>query len=138
RAMNALGWPFSAASCIAATSARRRCSGACRVQAASAQAINAIRRHFNTVRAMLPSLRLFHSGRYAATNGGAVPGRTFDTNHMQILEGMMNRERPWLQSYPAGVPAEIDVEEFCSVVSVFDASVARFRDRPAYSNFGKT
>ncbi len=50
----------------------------------------------------------------------------------------MNRERPWLQSYPAGVPAEIDVEEFRSVVSVFDASVARFRDRPAYSNFGKT
>ncbi len=49
----------------------------------------------------------------------------------------MNLERPWLQSYPAGVPAEIDVEEFRSVAAVFDASVARFRDRPAYSNFGK-
>ena len=49
----------------------------------------------------------------------------------------MNQERPWLQSYPSGVPAEIDVEEFRSVAAVFDASVAKFRDRPAYSNFGK-
>ncbi|MCL7713876.1 long-chain fatty acid--CoA ligase [Stenotrophomonas mori] len=49
----------------------------------------------------------------------------------------MNQERPWLQSYPAGVPAEIDVEEFRSVAAVFDASVAKFRNRPAYSNFGK-
>ncbi|HBN54620.1 MAG TPA: long-chain-fatty-acid--CoA ligase, partial [Stenotrophomonas sp.] len=49
----------------------------------------------------------------------------------------MNQERPWLQSYPAGVPAEIDVDEFRSVAAVFDASVAKFRDRPAYSNFGK-
>ena len=49
----------------------------------------------------------------------------------------MNLERPWLQSYPAGVPAEIDVDEFRSVAAVFDASVAKFRDRPAYSNFGK-
>jgi long-chain acyl-CoA synthetase len=50
----------------------------------------------------------------------------------------MNQERPWLQSYPAGVPAEIDVNEFRSVAAVFDTSVAKFRDRPAYSNFGKT
>ena len=49
----------------------------------------------------------------------------------------MNQERPWLQSYPAGVPADIDVNEFRSVAAVFDTSVAKFRDRPAYSNFGK-
>ncbi len=49
----------------------------------------------------------------------------------------MNQQKPWLQSYPAGVPAEIDVDEFRSVAAVFDASVAKFRDRPAYSNFGK-
>ena len=50
----------------------------------------------------------------------------------------MSLDRPWLQSYPKGVPAEIDVNEFHSVVSVFDASVAKYRDRPAYSSFGKT
>ena len=49
----------------------------------------------------------------------------------------MSLERPWLQSYPKGVPAEIDINEFHSVSAVFDASVARFRDRPAYSSFGK-
>lgn len=49
----------------------------------------------------------------------------------------MSLERPWLQSYPNGVPAEIDVNEFHSVSAVFDTSVARFRDRPAYSSFGK-
>lgn len=49
----------------------------------------------------------------------------------------MSLERPWLQSYPQGVPAEIDVNEFHSVSAVFDASVAKYRDRPAYSSFGK-
>ncbi len=49
----------------------------------------------------------------------------------------MSLERPWLNSYPAGVPAEIDVNEFASVSAVFDTSVAKFRDRPAYSSFGK-
>jgi long-chain acyl-CoA synthetase len=49
----------------------------------------------------------------------------------------MSQDRPWLQSYPAGVPAEIDLNEFRSVAAVFDTSVAKFRDRPAYSNFGK-
>ncbi|WP_313342840.1 long-chain fatty acid--CoA ligase [Stenotrophomonas sp.] len=49
----------------------------------------------------------------------------------------MSLERPWLQSYPNGVPADIDVNEFHSVSAVFDASVAKFRDRPAYSSFGK-
>ena len=27
-------------------------------------------------------------------------------------------ERPWLASYPAGVPAEINVDEFPSIVAV--------------------
>ena len=49
----------------------------------------------------------------------------------------MSLERPWLQSYPNGVPAEIDVNEFASVSAVFDTSVAKYRDRPAYSSFGK-
>jgi len=50
----------------------------------------------------------------------------------------MNSGRPWLNSYPPEVPAEIDVEEFNSVPAVFAASVEKFRDRPAYRNFGKT
>lgn len=50
----------------------------------------------------------------------------------------MSLERPWLKSYPQGVPAEIDVNEFRSVADVFSTTVSRFRDRPAYTSFGKT
>ncbi|MFT4247435.1 MAG: long-chain fatty acid--CoA ligase [Pseudomonas sp.] len=49
----------------------------------------------------------------------------------------MTQARPWLQSYPAGVPAEIDVDEFRTVSDVFASSVTKFGDRPAYSSFGK-
>ena len=44
--------------------------------------------------------------------------------------------KPWLQHYPSGVPAEIDMDEFSSLVDVFEKSVQRFRDRPAFSNMG--
>jgi len=50
----------------------------------------------------------------------------------------MTHERPWLDSYPAGVPAEIDADEYRSIMAVFDASINTYRDRPAYANFGKT
>ncbi|MEL4890821.1 long-chain fatty acid--CoA ligase [Xanthomonas protegens] len=50
----------------------------------------------------------------------------------------MSLDRPWLQSYPAGVGADINVDEYRSVASVFESSVAKFGDRPAYCNFGKT
>ncbi|MCI2246396.1 long-chain fatty acid--CoA ligase [Xanthomonas sp. PPL568] len=50
----------------------------------------------------------------------------------------MSLDRPWLQSYPAGVDADINVDEYRSVAAVFESSVAKFGDRPAYCNFGKT
>ena len=46
--------------------------------------------------------------------------------------------RPWLAHYPAGVPAEIDVDEFPSVVSVLERAIERYRDRPAFANLGKS
>jgi long-chain acyl-CoA synthetase len=46
--------------------------------------------------------------------------------------------RPWLAQYPAGVPAEIDVDEFPSIVAVLQHAIEGYRDRPAFSNFGKT
>ena len=48
----------------------------------------------------------------------------------------MSIERPWLASYPANVPAEVNVEEFPSIVSVLAQACERFRDNPAFSNFG--
>ena len=49
----------------------------------------------------------------------------------------MSIERPWLASYPKGVPPVIDVDEFPSIVSVLDNAIAKYRDRPAFSNLGK-
>lgn len=46
--------------------------------------------------------------------------------------------KPWLSSYPSGIPEEISVDEFTSVAEVFDISVAKYADYPAFSNFGKT
>ncbi|TWI03805.1 long-chain acyl-CoA synthetase [Luteimonas cucumeris] len=53
-------------------------------------------------------------------------------------ENAVSNERPWLSSYPPGVPAEIDLDEFPSIVSVLDSSFDVYRDRPAFSNLGKT
>jgi len=50
----------------------------------------------------------------------------------------MNPDSPWLQSYPKGVPAEVNVDEFPSVAAVFDTSVDKYRNLPAWSNLGKT
>jgi long-chain acyl-CoA synthetase len=49
----------------------------------------------------------------------------------------MSIERPWLDHYPAGIPADIDVNAYRSVAAVFEESFQKFRDRPAYKNFGK-
>ncbi len=50
----------------------------------------------------------------------------------------MSIERPWLASYPANVPADINVDEFPSIVSVLETACARYADNPAFTNFGKT
>ena len=49
----------------------------------------------------------------------------------------MSEQRPWLQSYPKGVPTEIDPDAYQSIADVFETSVRKFRDRPGFSNFGK-
>ncbi len=49
----------------------------------------------------------------------------------------MSIERPWLAHYPEGVPAQIDVHQYASVAAVLEESFERFRDRPAFANFGK-
>jgi len=47
-------------------------------------------------------------------------------------------EKIWLKSYPPGVPAEIDVNEYASLREVLEASCAKFGSRPAYSCMGRT
>jgi long-chain acyl-CoA synthetase len=45
-------------------------------------------------------------------------------------------DKIWLGAYPKGVPAEINLGEYRSVVEVLEKSIQRFHDRPAFANMG--
>ncbi|MDP2870060.1 AMP-binding protein [Methyloversatilis sp.] len=44
----------------------------------------------------------------------------------------------WLARYPAGVPAEVDVRRYASLVDLFKQSCRKFHDRPAFTSMGTT
>ncbi len=46
-------------------------------------------------------------------------------------------DRIWLKSYPAGIPADIDVDEFASLGALFENSAGQFGSRTAYINMDK-
>ncbi|AXQ28243.1 long-chain-fatty-acid--CoA ligase [Solimonas sp. K1W22B-7] len=45
-------------------------------------------------------------------------------------------ERPWLQEYSEGVPADIDTSTYASAVDLLEQSIARFRERVAFDCMG--
>ena len=47
-------------------------------------------------------------------------------------------DKPWLNAYPSSVPAQINLEQYQSVVEIFSESTAKFGDRPAFHNLGTT
>ena len=47
-------------------------------------------------------------------------------------------EKIWLNSYPPGIPAEINPAEYRSLLDMVDRSLAKFRDQPAYTSMGRT
>ncbi|MCD0505205.1 AMP-binding protein [Bordetella petrii] len=47
-------------------------------------------------------------------------------------------ERIWLDSYPPGVPADIDISPYESLLTILDNSCRRFAGRPAYTCLGTT
>ena len=51
---------------------------------------------------------------------------------------MTDHQRPWLASYPANVPAEIDTNLYSSIVEVLETACDRFRHRPSFANMGRT
>lgn len=46
-------------------------------------------------------------------------------------------EKIWLNSYPAGVPHEIDIDHIPSLVALFEDACAKFGDKVAYISMGK-
>ena len=49
---------------------------------------------------------------------------------------MSSTERPWLASYPEGIPAEIDADEYPSIPALLQEAIDKYRDQPAFSNMG--
>ena len=49
----------------------------------------------------------------------------------------MNSERPWIQVYPSGVPANIDTSEYNSVIEYVDSMIKNYGKKPAFSCMGK-
>jgi long-chain acyl-CoA synthetase len=47
-------------------------------------------------------------------------------------------DRVWLKNYPVGVPAEINPDEYASLVELIDESVERFAQKPAFTSMGRT
>jgi long-chain acyl-CoA synthetase len=45
---------------------------------------------------------------------------------------------PWLKSYPEGVPAEIDLREYGSIVEILEQSCAKNNEKVAFVNFDTT
>ena len=45
-------------------------------------------------------------------------------------------DKPWLKSYPPGVPAQIDLSGYRSIVDILEQSCSQFKDRMAYHNMG--
>ncbi|MDY6840903.1 MAG: AMP-binding protein [Pseudomonadota bacterium] len=50
----------------------------------------------------------------------------------------MDFEQFYQDKYPAGVPREVDLSKYQSMVDVFEQSVKKFADRPAFSAVGAT
>jgi long-chain acyl-CoA synthetase len=47
-------------------------------------------------------------------------------------------ERIWLKSYPVGVPADVDIAQYPSLVALLEEAFTKYRDLPAYVCMGAT
>lgn len=44
-------------------------------------------------------------------------------------------DQVWLESYPVGVPSNVDINQYSSVLEIFLHSTQRYADKPAYTSF---
>tara|TARA_B100000131_G_scaffold320239_1_gene367858 strand:+ start:633 stop:2360 length:1728 start_codon:yes stop_codon:yes gene_type:complete len=45
-------------------------------------------------------------------------------------------DKIWLKSYPAGIPESINIDDFNSIIDLFEQSCKKFADKPAYNSMG--
>ncbi|PKM08658.1 MAG: long-chain-fatty-acid--CoA ligase [Gammaproteobacteria bacterium HGW-Gammaproteobacteria-4] len=48
----------------------------------------------------------------------------------------MSLQKPWLDSYPNGVPEQIDISQYQSILSVLDQVCEKYSDKPGFASFG--
>jgi len=51
---------------------------------------------------------------------------------------MEDNNRPWLAKYPDGVPANINVDEYPSLLALLESCTAKYKSKPAFTCMGKT
>lgn len=73
-----------------------------------------------------------HGAQVVAGSNPAVPNKTF----IDVEEKCV--EKIWLNSYPPGVPAEINPDAYHSLAEIFDLSCKNYRDNAAFYNLGVT
>ena len=49
----------------------------------------------------------------------------------------MNEQRPWLKNYPSGVPANINTEDYPTLLSMVEEAFNKYASKPAFSCMGK-
>src|SRR5438128_2538433 len=54
------------------------------------------------------------------------------TTNTAHFRGERPMERIWLKQYPPGVPSDIDVNQYSSLVALLEESFAKFADRKAF------
>ncbi|MCB0575712.1 MAG: AMP-binding protein, partial [Saprospiraceae bacterium] len=47
-------------------------------------------------------------------------------------------DKPWLQHYPGGVPANIDPDKYPNVIAMVEECFRKYRNLPAFICMGKT
>jgi long-chain acyl-CoA synthetase len=65
-----------------------------------------------------------------------APGTGRHQKNQQQEEIVVNNL--WLKSYPAGIPATINADHYASITDMLAQVVAKFADRPAFHNLGRT
>lgn len=48
------------------------------------------------------------------------------------------QQQPWINHLPPGVAPQIDVEQYSSLLEMFETAVAKYADQPAFINMGAT
>jgi len=54
----------------------------------------------------------------------------------QTIDGSL-AQRPWLKAYPPGVPADIDISQYSSLVALLEEGFGKHGEKVAYSFLGK-